>query len=72
MTQPRETPARKALDADGVLLKPGDAVQWAQFGDKAILRHVEAVGRESTLAGYVMVTGFLGWQPATNFRKVTQ
>jgi hypothetical protein len=64
----------KPLDVNGTLLKVGDKVRQVEavktWGDRAIVRTVEAVATYEHLAGYVTVTGILGWCSAKRFEKV--
>ena len=67
-------PVRQVQDVHGKVLTPGARVRKVDmvvaYGDRAVVRIVEAVGRDGHLRGYAMVTGLLGWQSATQFEKV--
>jgi hypothetical protein len=54
-----------SADVNGVPLKPGDTVR-----NGGLYHNVEAVGRGDMLAGYIMVSGLLGWHAANRFEKV--
>ncbi len=63
-----------AIDAHGAELKIRDEVRVMEFkhyfGDKAIVRRVEAIGETEPFYGMVCVTGILGWCKASRFEKV--
>jgi hypothetical protein len=63
---------KQARDANDVGLEVGDKVRAVEWGDaeRALIRTVEAIGTYEHLAGYVTVSGILGWCKASRFEKV--
>lgn len=52
--------------------KVGDTVRKIEWGPKAELRTVEAVGDQDHTLGYIKVSGLIGWHSARGFAKASR